>query len=109
MGELTLQIRVAKGAALFDVKVPKWHEQIDPDRLDQGSCEDDLFSQLFEDKDYFEVRAELFGEETPAANRAAEAHGFECSIYRDDPYEYVFLTDEWRRIIIARQAQGVPA
>ncbi|MFD9734396.1 hypothetical protein [Umezawaea sp. NPDC059074] len=110
MGELSLAVRVAKGAALLDVKVPGWHKRIDTDRLEQGSDDDDLFGQLFEGADYYEVRTDLVG--PGAAPRTgsptAQAHGFECSIYRGDVYEYDRLTDEWRRIIKARCAQGIP-
>lgn len=106
---LTVEDRVARGAALLDEKVPGWVDLIDLDTLDLGSPCRCILGQTFADHPDADLTPFTFGVDSifkvGADADDIAAYGFE--VYLDDLADYYWsLTDEWTRVILARRAGG---
>lgn len=104
----TIEIRVARGAALLDAARPWWWQESAPDpyapieldRLDLGSCENCIIAQVT--GECYEDGVLLL---VDGGHHAAIEHGFTQS---DDAEEtFADLTAEWRRVILARREAAV--
>lgn len=103
--------RVARGAALLDEKLPGWVDMIDLDRLDIRSPCRCVLGQTWHDKEsrapFFRHSAALFGEDDNQFSNEIK-HGFNGG--DDERFgnveEYDALTDEWRRVILARRGEA---
>lgn len=98
----TIAERVAKGAALLDVKTPGWWRRIDLSRLDMNCAERCVSGQSL--GDYHESATEMFGDDWDAP----AAHGFNAAggerNWVEWESEMAGLDAEWRRVIGARRA-----
>lgn len=119
MAEINYEERVARGIALLDEKVPGWVEHIDLEKLDIMGGSQCVTAQVAGWKtDTFDFRdgMDLLGLWTNEDNGGSyTSHGFnaEADWARDLPegYDqsaaYVELTRIWKRVISARQQDGV--
>lgn len=108
----TVEVRVARGAALLDAEVPGWWERVRVLRLDMGSTCRCVLGQVFdgEGADGFYAGSRRLRPFVP--NWAPVALGFDTSSIDDDgedvsedAYEadYRALQAEWTRVIESRR------
>ncbi|MFF3443608.1 hypothetical protein [Streptosporangium sp. NPDC002721] len=103
--------RVARGAALLDLRAPGWAARVDPDTLDLEDCWHCVIGQLYRPeqtvfKEPFEIGAiDLFGLDAYGFDDNAPIlveHGFSAP-RRDSMAEFAALTSEWRSVVTARR------
>lgn len=98
---MTVQERVARGAALLDERVPGWEARVVPEFLDMRSACKCVLGQVY--GMYREAAVGLFGGDpqwVDASHESALEHGF-----NDEPYgNFDELEREWRSLIESRRA-----
>ena len=106
----TIEVRVARGAALLDEKLPGWADRIDLDRLDLGSPCRCILGQTWDegryddDDPYFMHVRSLFGTYDQQRDAGLGFNiNFGAKLLREMDAEYAELTAEWRRVIEARR------
>lgn len=104
-GVETMHARVARGAAMLDLEIPGWHDRINTDQLNLESCVSCVFGQLY--TGLYDEGEEKFFADFDRPSEAAAAHGFTLGDQDpndDDKKLWFTLTDEWTKVITARQS-----
>ena len=99
MTELSIEERVARGAAWLDRHEPGWVDDIDLDVLDIEDCSDCVLGQLF--GDYCTAPDDAKGAKPDRELALMRGFNFDDVL---DPNDGAELTAEWRRLIESRRA-----
>ena len=91
---MTVEERVARGAALLDEKMPGWYKRIDLGSLHMSSCHACILGQL-----YTEYSLGV------AALDINSYQKIDNGFNDDQIISYAALAKEWRRVIEARRGQ----
>lgn len=99
MSELTVEERVAAGAAWLDDRLPHWPLLVDLNRLDLSDSCACILGQTFGDYG----RAPIIGKGSMSREEYATELGFQAG---SDWRDYDDLGVEWKRLILARREVG---
>jgi hypothetical protein len=103
----TIEVRVARGAALLDEKLPGWADHIELDRLRLTSSCNCVLGQAFREdvvhaNSYRAGLINLF--DSDYAYDEAVAHGFDLGDWEaESGAAWLALTAEWKRVILSRR------